>query len=118
MAMQKVKLNLRAIPPAIEERNGGYYITQSPVSFAALILRFKEGLSPEAIRRDCFPSLPLVKIYSAINFYLNHQAAVENYLSQLRQEEDDLQRQLLAQHPEYIKTAEELRERVNVTPRK
>lgn len=118
MGRHKVKLNLHAIPPAIEERDGSYYITQSSISFAAVILRFKEGLSPESIRRDCFPSLPLMKIYSVISFYLNHQAQVEGYLKHLRQEEDELQRQLLAQHPEFIKTAEELRERVSVAPRK
>jgi uncharacterized protein (DUF433 family) len=114
--MRKIKLKLRAIPPAIEQRDDGYYITESPVSFAAVILRFKEGLSPEAIRRECFPSLPLVKIYSAISFYLSHREQIERYLQQLRQEEDALQQQLLARHPEFIKTAEELRDRVRATP--
>ena len=118
MCMRKIKLKLRAIPPAIEGRDGGYYITQSSVSFAAVILRFKEGLSPEAIRRECFPSLPLVKIYSAISFYLNHREQVENYLKQLRQEEDELQQQLLTRHPEFIKTAEGLRERISAAPQK
>jgi len=37
MGMRKIKLKLRAIPPAIEERDGSYYITQSSVSFAAVI---------------------------------------------------------------------------------
>ena len=118
MAMRKIKLKIIAIPPAIEERDGDYYITQSAVSFAAVILRFKEGLSPEAIRRECFPSLPLVKIYSAISFHLNHREQVENYLTQLRQEEDELQQQMLTRHPEFIKTAEELRQRVNSATQK
>ena len=81
-----------------------------------MILRFKEGLSPETIRRECFPSLPLVKIYSVIYFYLNHQEQVESYLRQLRQEEDELQEQLVTQHPEFVKTAEESRERSSVSP--
>jgi uncharacterized protein (DUF433 family) len=118
MGMRKIKLKLGAIPPAIEERGGGYYITQSDISFAAVILRFKEGLSPESIHRDCFPSLALAKIYSAISFYLNHQEQVENYLKQLRQEEDELQQQLLTRHPEFIKTAEELRERISAATQK
>jgi uncharacterized protein (DUF433 family) len=117
MSIQKVKLDLRAIPPSIEERDGTYHITQSPITLAAVILRFKEGLSPETIRRDCFPALPLGKIYDVISFYLNQQEEVENYLAQLRQEEDELQQQLLASHPALIKTAETLRERVPVTPR-
>ena len=117
MSIQRVTLELRAIPPSVEERNGSYYITQSPITLEAVILRFKEGLSPETIRRDCFPSLPLASIYSVISFYLNNQAQVESYLKQVRSETDDLQEQLLADHPESIKTAEELRERIGATPR-
>ena len=118
MGMRKIKLKLRAIPPAIEKRDGGYYITQSDISFAAVILCFKEGLSPESIHRDSFPSLSLAKIYSALSFYLNHQQQVEGYLKQLRQEEDELQQQLLRRHPEFIKTAEELRGRISAAPQK
>ncbi|MCI0488365.1 MAG: hypothetical protein L0229_17385 [Blastocatellia bacterium] len=117
MSSKKITLHLNAIPPSIEERQGSYYITESPVTFAAVILRFKEGLSPETIRRDCFPALPLAKIYSAISFYLNNQEEVENYLKHLCQEEDERQEQLLAQHPEFIKTAEELRERIITSER-
>jgi len=116
MRTPKVKFDLRAIPSSIEERNGAYYITESPITFAAVILRFKEGLSPETIRRECFPGLPLAKIYDAVSFYLNHQEQVEDYLAQLRQEEDELQNQLLASDP-FIKTAEELRERIPMAPR-
>ena len=116
MGIQKVKLNLRAIPPAIEERDGVYYVTESPITFAAVILRFKEGLSPETIRRDCFPSLPLAKIYAAISFYLNNQEQVEDYLSQIKQEEDEEQEKLLATHPEFIETAEAWRERTGLAP--
>lgn len=118
MNTQIVKLDLAAIPPSIEERNGTYYITQSLITFDAVILRFQEGLSPETIRRDCFPSLPLAHIYSAISFYLSNQEQVENYLTQIKREEDELQQQLLAAHPEFIKTAEELRERMVSIPQK
>lgn len=118
MNTQIVKLDLAAIPPSIEERNGTYYITQSPITLAAVILRFQEGLSPETIRRDCFPSLPLAHIYSAISFYLSNQEQVENYMAQIKREEDELQQQLLAANPEFIKTAEELRERMVSIPQK
>jgi uncharacterized protein (DUF433 family) len=118
MNTQTIKLDLAAIPPSIEERDGTYYITQSPITFAAVILRFQEGLSPETIRRDCFPSLPLAHIYSAISFYLSNQEQVENYLAQIKREEDELQQELLTEHPEFIKTAEELRERMLSLPQK
>jgi len=117
MSIQKVSLELRAIPPSIEERQGSYYLATSPITLEAVILRFKDGLSPETIRRDCFPSLSLASIYSVISFYLNNPAQVEDYLKQVRAEEDDLQQSLLASHPESIKTAEELRERIGTAPR-
>ncbi len=117
MNTQTVKLDLAAIPPSIEERDGTYYLTQSPITFAALVLRFQEGLSPETIRRDCFPALPLAHIYSAISFYLSNQEQVDGYLKQVKQEEDELQQRLLATHPEFIQTAEELRERIRVGAR-
>ena len=110
MRTRKIKLKLSAVPPAIKERGGRYYLAESAVSFAAVVLRFKEGLSPETIHRECFPSTPLATIYNAAAFYLAHQAQVEVYLEQLRREDDDLQGRLLAEHPEFIKTAEELRE--------
>lgn len=118
IAANQIKLDLAAIPPSIEERNGTYYITQSPITFAAVIMRFQEGLSPETIHRDCFPSLPLAHIYSAVSFYLSNQEQVETYLAQIKQEEDERQRQLLTTYPEFIKTAEELRERVTSAPQK
>src|SRR5438128_3324899 len=109
MSDQKAKLDLRAVPPSIEERNGRYYVTQSPIALEAVILRFKEGLSPETIHRDCFPSIPLAQVYAVVSFYLNNQQKVQDYLEQARREEDDLQQQMLAAHPEFLKTADESR---------
>ena len=51
-------------------------------------------------------------------FYLSNQEQVENYMAQIKREEDELQQQLLAAHPEFIKTAEELRERMASIPRR
>src|SRR2546426_12250969 len=95
MSSQGPKLDLNAITPSIEERDGSYYITASPITFEAVILRFKEGLSPETIQRDCYPVLQLGSIYSAVSFYLNNQAQVESFLEQLRGEADERQKQLL-----------------------
>jgi uncharacterized protein (DUF433 family) len=109
MSKETVKLNLSAAPPSIEERDGAYFITQSTIPFAAVILGFQEGLSPDTIRRECYPSLPLSHVYSAITYYLNNSEQVEGYLQQIKKEEDELQAQLLDAHPDYVKTAEELR---------
>lgn len=113
ISAKAIKLNLSATPPSIEEREGTYYIAQSSVTFAAIVLRFQEGLSPDTIRRECFPSLPLSYIYSAVTFYLNNLEQVDEYLKHFLQEQEARQEQLLSAYPTYIKTAEELRDRVS-----
>ena len=101
------------LPAAIEARDGVYYIAQTSTTLAAVITRFKQGLSPEEIRHECFPSLSVNQVLSAVGLYLNHRKQVEDYLQQFQQEGDELQAQLLTRYPAYIKTAEELRERLS-----
>ena len=63
----------------IEERNGGYYIAGTRISFDSVVYSFERGNSPEAIRQS-FPLLKLAQIYGAIAFYLDHQAEIQQYL--------------------------------------
>jgi uncharacterized protein (DUF433 family) len=64
----------------IEERNGGYYISGTRVSFDSIVYAFERGNSPESIR-ESFPGLKLAQIYGAIAFYLDHEAEVRQYLA-------------------------------------
>jgi uncharacterized protein (DUF433 family) len=63
----------------VEQRNGGYYVAGTRVSLDSLVYCFNEGQSPEAIQEN-FPSLKRAQIYGAIAFYLDRQAAIDEYL--------------------------------------
>ena len=64
----------------IEQRHGGYYVAGTCISLDSVVYPFSEGQSPEAIQED-FPSLQRAQIYGAIAFYLDHQAAIDQYLA-------------------------------------
>lgn len=70
----------------VEQRGEGWYVRGSRVSLDSLIFAFRDGLSPEAIARECFPTLLLGQVYGAIAFYLAHRpeldALVESSMAQ------------------------------------
>ncbi len=69
----------------IEQRNGGYYVVGTRISLDSVVYTFNEGQSPEAIQED-FPSLKRGQIYGAIAFYLDHQADIDKYLEDTKQQ--------------------------------
>lgn len=64
----------------IEQRDGGYWVAGMRVSLDSLVYRFLEGLSPETIQAECFPTLTLEQVYGAITYYLAHRDEVDAYL--------------------------------------
>lgn len=73
----------------IETRNGGWYVAGTRISLDSIVYSFREGLSPESIVHDCFPSLTLEQVYGTIAFYLANRSDVDRYLEEeiLREEE-------------------------------
>ena len=69
----------------IEQCNGGYYVAGTRISLDSVVYSFNEGQSPEVIQED-FPSLKRAQIYGAIAFYLDHQAEIDKYLKDTKQE--------------------------------
>lgn len=67
----------------VEQRNGGYYFVGSRVSLESVILAFLDGLSPETIVTECFPTLTLEQVYGAITYYLANREGVNHYLENL-----------------------------------
>ena len=63
-----------------EGRKGHWYVANSRVSLDSIIYAFRDGLSPEAISRECFPNLSLEQIYGAITFYLSRKNELDQYL--------------------------------------
>jgi uncharacterized protein (DUF433 family) len=83
----------------IEEHEGVYYIHATRISLDSIVYAFREGCSPESIRED-FDGLTLAQVYGAIAFYLDHQAQVDAYLAQRKQQWDEMERQGTPPNPE------------------
>src|SRR5258706_14220005 len=67
-------------PDYIEQRDNGYWILGTRVSLDSVVYRFLEGLSPETIQADCFPTLTLDQVYGAISYYLTNRGEIDRYL--------------------------------------
>lgn len=58
------------------------------MSLDSVVLAFLDGLSPETIAAECFPTLTLEQVYGAITYYLAHRSEIDTYL---RQSDSDLE---------------------------
>lgn len=56
----------------VESREGNLYIGHSRVTLQTLIEAWQSGRTPEQLH-DSFPTVPLVAIYGAITYYLEHK---------------------------------------------
>ena len=61
----------------VEQRGDGWSVRDSRVSLDSLIFAFRDGLSPETIARECFPTLRLEQVYGAIAFYLANRLELD-----------------------------------------
>lgn len=86
----------------VESRGEGWYVRGSRVSLDSLIHAFRDGLSPEAISRECFPTLQLAQVYGAIAFYLANRAETDAYLAAAGAESEAQRRQRQASEPAFV----------------
>jgi len=73
-------------------------VGESRVSLDSVIYAFQEGASAEEIALR-FPTLELKQIYSVINFYLQNQAEMEEYLSAQQKRQAELKQQVESRFP-------------------
>ena len=66
----------------VEQRDGGYWVAATRVSLDSVALAFQQGLAPETIAAECFPTLTLEQVYGAITYYLAHRPEIDAYLQQ------------------------------------
>ena len=64
----------------VQHREDGYCIDGTRVSLDSVVLAFLQGLSPETIASECFPTLTLEQVYGAIAYYLAHRTKIDAYL--------------------------------------
>ncbi len=85
----------------VETHDGGYWVTGTRVSLDSIALAFLQGLSPETIAGECFPTLTLEQVYGAIAYYLAHRPQIDAYLAQADAEFDSLRQAIQGAGPEF-----------------
>jgi uncharacterized protein (DUF433 family) len=97
----------------VEQREGVYYVPETRISLDSIVYAFREGCSPETIRED-FEGLTLAHVYGAIAFYLDHQADIDAYLLQRREQWAELERQGTPASPDLQARLERARRSVSL----
>ena len=97
----------------IEQREGVYYVRGTRISLDSIVYAFREGCSPETIRED-FEGLTLAHGNGAIAFYLDHQADIDGYLLQRKEQWAELERQGTPPSPDLHARLERARRSVSL----
>ncbi len=66
-------------------------IGKTRVTLDSLVAAFNNGETPEQIQQN-FPALDLADIYSALSYYIRHQAEVDAYLEARNKEAEEIVR--------------------------
>lgn len=96
----------------VEQHDQGYWIAGSRVSLDSVILAFLDGLSPETIVAECFPTLTLEQVYGAIAYYLAHRAKMDAYMRQADAEFETLRQATHAADPAFFKKLARARRKI------
>ncbi|MDZ7620562.1 MAG: DUF433 domain-containing protein [Patescibacteria group bacterium] len=96
----------------VEVRDEGYWIAGSRVSLDSVVVAFLDGLSPETICGECFPTLTLEQVYGAIAYYLARREQIDTHLKQGSAEFDALRQQIRKADPDFARRCAEARRRM------
>ncbi len=88
----------------VESVESDYRIVGTRVSLESVIIPFLDGLSPEVIASECFPSLSLEQVYGAITFYIAHRSELEANMKHAQKEYDSLRRSINNADPAFSQT--------------
>jgi uncharacterized protein (DUF433 family) len=71
--------------PLHVDADGVIRVSGTRVTLDTVVAAFREGATAEAIAEQ-YPSLSLAEVYTAVGYYLRHQAEVDAYLQRRRQQ--------------------------------
>src|SRR5262245_35446875 len=71
--------------PFVTDADGVVRIAGTRVTLDTLVAAYLEGATPESIA-DQYPALQLADVYTALGYYIRHQAEVDAYLQRRRQQ--------------------------------
>ena len=80
------------LPEFLTRLDGEVRLTGHRINLFSVVRLYQEGFSAEALSAR-FPTVSLAKIHKIIAFYLENQAAVDEYVSHYREELAELERQ-------------------------
>ena len=98
----------------VETHDGGYRISGTRVSLDSVVLAFVQGLSPETIAGECFPTLTLEQVYGAIAYYLAHRPEIDAYLKQADADFEALRQAINSAAPEFSRKLAEARRQIQM----
>lgn len=98
----------------VQQRDGGYWVDETRVSLDSVVLAFLQGLSPETIAGECFPTLTLEQAYGAIAYYLGHREEIDAYLNRADAEFAALWQATHSASPEFSKQLAEARRHIQL----
>ncbi len=73
------------------------------IAIEHVIQYFKEGVQPDAIVRDYYPTLTLEEVYATVTYYLHNREAVEAYLARGAVIEDAFYQEYLQKEPSALR---------------
>jgi uncharacterized protein (DUF433 family) len=85
------------LPLKLDE-HGTIRVSGTRVTLDTLIDFYHQGETPEDLHAG-FPTVPLADIYAVIAYYLAHQAEVDMYLTERRQEADRIRQEWETRNP-------------------
>ena len=94
---------VQTLPPVIERTaDGTWRVTGTRVSLDSVVYAFRQGSTPEEVCQD-FPTLSLAQVYAAIAYYLHHRQAVDAYLAEQDQYDQQARQELTARHGDFYR---------------
>jgi uncharacterized protein (DUF433 family) len=85
--------------PLRTNKKGVIRVGQSRVRLDTVVFAFNEGCTAEEIVSR-YPSLKLGEVYAVIAYYLDHQAAVDEYVKEREKQREKMRQEIQAQ-PDY-----------------
>jgi uncharacterized protein (DUF433 family) len=101
--------------PYVQQRDDGYWVADTRVSLDSIVLAFLQGLSPETITAECFPTVTLEQAYGVIAYYLAHRPEIDAYLNKADAQFAALWQATHSASPEFSKQLTESRRQIQIS---
>jgi uncharacterized protein (DUF433 family) len=72
------------------------------ISIEHVIEFFSQGLAPDVIQRDQYPSLTLEEVYATITYYLHNKPQVDDYIRRGEEVAEAYYQEYLQQEPDEV----------------